>query len=116
MKHSFKDILDFCKANVISLNKVVSFRQIWGDEIDKYKEQFEMFEDKFGTVTQELCERTSDGDHDQSLLVVSIGEGKNKLYFGGYGRYSSFDGEDFDYMEVRELQPYQKVVIDWRNV
>jgi len=114
METTFKDIVKFCQDNDINLNKVVSFHEIWGDEKTQYEADYDKFEEKFGTVKVEIDERTM--EHDTSLLVVSIGTDNDRLYFGGYGSYASYEGSDYDYMTVEEMQPYQKVITDWKKV
>lgn len=113
-KVTYKDIVKFCEDNDINIDKVVTYYETWGDERDELKPMFETFEEKFGKLNQEISERTD--EHDSAIVVVSIGTGDNKIYFGGYGSYASYEGMSFDYIEVREMSPYQKVVTDWTNV
>ena len=47
---------------------------------------------------------------------VSIGSDNDKIYFGGYGGYASYEGCNYDYIEIKEMQPYQKVITDWRRI
>jgi hypothetical protein len=116
MKTTFKEIEKFCTENYLDLNKIVALHTMYGSDRDKYQEQFDKFTEKFGIMNVEECDRTSDGDHDESLLVVSLGSDLDKIYFGGSGTYSSYEGEDFSYMVVKEMQPYQKVITDWKSV
>jgi hypothetical protein len=113
METTFKDIVKYCDDNDFNLQKIVTYYEIY-DEREEFKPQFEQFENKFGKIKVEECDRTA--EHDTAILVVSIGEGNNKIYFGGYGSYASYEGSDYDYLEVKEMQPYQKVITDWRGV
>ena len=113
METTFKDIVKYCDDNGLDLAKIVTYYEIY-DEREEFKPHYEQFEEKFGKLKIEENERTD--EHDTCLIVVSIGSDNDKIYFGGYDGYASYEGCNYDYIEIKEMQPYQKVITDWRRI
>lgn len=74
----------------------------------------EKFIQEFGETECVCNERSSDGDHDQQLLVIHFK--KDNLYLQITGSYNSNDGATFDYPGYHEVKPKQITTTVWESV
>ena len=57
-----------------------------------------------------------EGEGDHIGYVLKVTNNKDLFYVIVHGFYDSYNGSDYSYAAVHEVEPYMKTVRDWKSV